>query len=235
MQGEVRFLCAHTRTLLLALHLAGPLGRPRPQILLLRTSSTAEPGCRLSRSHRGQQENERGRLLEMRSQVSRARSRRRGGGESKRLERVLTFRASQSGDDDCLWKTDLEESRGLGGTRGCCYEMRRGRLLQGPTLEHHVYQSINMGLQDAETMVIARRWSDQHCWANCTSDGAFLYEEFSSHAVCSLFHRFCGRQRFRFRSSSLRGHFGHLLGRLQGHSGAFEQPARASASASHLA
>ena len=39
---------ARTHTLLPALHLAGPLGRPRPQILL-RTYSIAEPGCRLSR------------------------------------------------------------------------------------------------------------------------------------------------------------------------------------------
>lgn len=39
---------AHTHTHLLALHLAGPLGRPQPQILL-RTPSIAEPGCRLHR------------------------------------------------------------------------------------------------------------------------------------------------------------------------------------------
>jgi len=118
MQGEVRFLCAHTHTLLLALHLAGPLGRPRPQILLLRTWSTAEPGCRLSCSHRGQREENQGRLLEMRSQALAGGSRRRGGGKSRRLEQVLTFRSHQSGDDDCLWKTDLEASRGKGGTRG---------------------------------------------------------------------------------------------------------------------
>lgn len=45
-EGSAVAAAVHTRTLLLALHLAGPLGRPRPQILL-RTASIAEPGCRL--------------------------------------------------------------------------------------------------------------------------------------------------------------------------------------------
>jgi hypothetical protein len=43
---EVQLVAAHTHTLLLALHLAGPFGGPQLQILL-RTLSIAEPGCRL--------------------------------------------------------------------------------------------------------------------------------------------------------------------------------------------
>ena len=46
---------AHTRTLLQALHWAGPWPQPQLQILL-RRYSTVEPGCRLRRDHQKEQE-----------------------------------------------------------------------------------------------------------------------------------------------------------------------------------